>query len=527
MTVSSRVIPDAYEDSVKLLRVASDAAERFGLDESLAVMATDENRAMVLDAGLAEPGDLEGLGPNDLLLAVEAADRDAADRAIEAMAEAVRGERSRPADDGEPGAQPPRSIARALDGLPDANLALISVPGEYAAREAWKALRAGLNVHLFSDDVALEAERALKAFGYDAGLLVMGPDCGTAIVDGTPLGFANAVERGDVGVVAAAGTGLMEVTSLLDRGGAGVSQAIGTGGRDLSAVVGGLAMRQGLDRLEADDDTAVVVLVSKPPDPEAAGDLLDAVETCQKPVVVSFVGGDPAEVEAAGAIPAPTLADAARAALDARPGADDGAASFADGVGIFTDSGSAAAVADDLGAPEQGRTQVRGLFTGGTLAGEATVLLEPVLGTVGSNVGTGGALADPHAPSDHAVIDLGDEAFTRGRPHPMLDPSLRTERLRTAIADPSVLVVLLDIELGYGAHDDPAGPIVEAVADAGTDGWPAVVASVCGTRGDPQDWPDQVTRLAEAGVHVAETNADAASLAGELWRAVRGPGGVR
>lgn len=517
MVVTSRSLPDVYQDSVKLMRAASDVVEGYEVEEALAVMATDENKAMVIDAGLLDETELRSFGPNDLLLVVEAEDEAIATEAVDALEDGVRGARPTGRASDTAGAPAPRSLTSAIGELPDANLALVSVPGDYAAREAWKGLHAGLHVHVFSDNVSIAEECALKEHASEAGRLVMGPDCGTAILNGVPLGFANAVDRGPIGVVAASGTGLQEVTSLVDRAGSGVSQAIGTGGRDLSAEVGGLTMRQGLERLDDDPDTEVIVLVSKPPAPETAETLLDTVEGVETPVVVQFIGADASAIESAGAVPAETLDDAARRAVEAVD--PDGTVSFDDGVEGFSRPSDAEAIADELGSPSSGRTDVRGLFSGGTFAVEAATLLGDQLGELGSNVAAGTALDDPLSPSGHAVVDLGADTFTRGRPHPMIDPGLRTEQLRAALADDDVLLVLLDVVLGHGAHEDPAAPVVEAVGEARAGDWPAVVASVCGTRADPQGWSELVGTLQAAGIYVTESNADAARLAGELWTA--------
>jgi FdrA protein len=525
MVVTSRTLADAYQDSVKLMRIASDVADTFEVEETLAVMATEENQSMVVEAGLLEAADLSGLDPNDLLLVVEADDEATAESAIEDMVERLRGSTAIGSGDATGAAPAPQSIASAVNRLRGANLALVSLPGEYAAREAWKAIHRGLHVHLFSDNVPLEEERALKHAALEAGQLVMGPDCGTAIINGVPLGFANEVERGSVGLVAAAGTGLQEVTSLVDRAGAGVSQAIGTGGRDLSAAVGGLTMRQGLGLLAEDPETEVVVLLSKPPDPEALDPLLESIEGCEKPVIVDFIDAEDAAVSSVGGTKADTLADAARLAVEATAN-PDGHVTFDDGVPRLADPSDAVSIAADLDTPAPERSDLRGLFTGGTFALEARSLLAGRFDSVGSNLGTGRDLEDPLNPSGHAIVDLGADEFTRGRAHPMIDPTLRTEQLEAALEDPSARIVLLDVVLGHGAYEDPAGPVADVVAETRTGDWPQVVASVCGTRGDPQGWPAQVDRLADAGVQVAESNAAAARLGVELWTAADGTRGA-
>jgi len=525
MVVAWRSLADAYQDSVKLMREASDITDSFDVMEAFAIMATDENKSMVVETGILEAADLEGLDPNDLLLVVEADDEDVATSAIEGLVDGIRGSASTGVEGESGGAPPPQSLSNAIHRLPGANLALVSVPGEYAAREAWKALHRGLNVQVFSDNVDLAEERALKDAARDTDRLVMGPDCGTAIINGVPLGFANAVDRGAVGVVAASGTGLQEVTALVDRAGAGVSQAIGTGGRDLSASIGGLSMQQGIERLTIDPRTDVIVLISKPPAEETLDPLLKTIGSVDKPVVVDFIGADRRVLESTGATPAGTLAEAARLAVESIQSGSD-PVEFDDGVEGFTDPEDVQAIAEVVGDPSPERLTIRGLFAGGTFAQEALSVLREYVDPIGSNLPAGADLEDPLAPIGHSVVDLGADTFTRGRPHPMIDPALRTEQLEQALADDTVRLVLLDVVLGYGAHDDPAGSIAEAVGAVRNDAWPQVVASVCGTRGDPQQWPGQVEQLIDAGVHVTESNAAAARLAGELWTATGKPGGT-
>jgi succinyl-CoA synthetase alpha subunit len=392
---------------------------------------------------------------------------------------------------------------------PGANLALISTPGEYAAAEATKALRLGLNVMLFSDNVSIEDEVALKKFAREQDLIVMGPDCGTAIVNGVPLAFANVVRRGPIGCIAASGTGLQQVTCLVDRLGVGVSQAIGTGSHDLGEAVGGITMLQGLEALAADKATKVIVLISKPPAASVASKVLAAASKIGKPIVVCFVGADPAAIKGKNLYPAKTLEDAARAAAALAQGRKPAA--------------KATKVAVPRLGLKPGQRYVRGLYSGGTFCYEASLLLGEALGKVWSNapVKKSDKMADVWKSREHTVIDLGDDVFTRGRPHPMIDHRLRNERIVAEAGDPDVAVILFDVVLGYGSHPDPAAEMVPAIKAAQARAAKgkrkiAFVGFVCGTAGDPQNLASQEAALRQAGVLLADSNAAAVRLAARI-----------
>jgi FdrA protein len=508
MARADRIFRNLYRDSVSLMQLSAKLGALAGVRQASAIMATAGNLALLREAGLAI-GDFEA-GPNDLLVALEG-DKEALEVALDAAeAELIRA--PAPAQEGGARQAPPRSLEMGLGTLPTANLALISTPGDYAAAEAIKALRLGLNVMLFSDNVALEDEIELKRYGRAHDLLVMGPDCGTAIIGGVPLGFANVVRRGDIGTIAASGTGLQQVTCLIDRWGRGISHAIGTGGHDLHASVGGITMLQGLEALAADPATRVIVLISKPPYPEVATRVLDAAGRSGKPIVVNFLGTDPDTVRRANVHPVRTLEDAARLAVALAGGDADPPA-------------KAARSEDALEVPQlaPGQKYIRGLYSGGTFCYEALLLLTEAFGRVASNtpLAPEEMLADVWRSERHTVVDLGDDAFTRGRPHPMIDQTLRRERILQEAADPEAAVILFDVVLGYGAHPDPASELAAALqqarAVAAVAGRQlAFVGSVCGTAGDPQDLPCQEAVLRDAGVLLAESNAQAVRLAAAI-----------
>jgi FdrA protein len=508
MARAERVFRNLYRDSVSLMQLSAKLGELAGVRQASAIMATAGNLALLREAGLAV-ADIE-TGPNDLLIALEGEEE-----ALQAALDWAEAELSRAPAAARQGAvrrTPPRSLAMALPELATANLALISTPGEYAAAEAMKALRLGLNVMLFSDNVALEDEIELKRYARAHDLLVMGPDCGTVIIGGVPLGFANMLRRGEIGAIAASGTGLQQVTCLIDRWGQGISHAIGTGGHDLHASVGGITMLQGLEALAADPETGVIVLISKPPHPEVAERVLDAAAKCGKPIVVNFLGADPDTVRRADVHPVRTLEDAARLAVALAGGGAD------------AETGEAPAEnAPEVPQLVPGQKYIRGLYSGGTFCYEALLLLSETFGAVASNtpLDPEGMLTDVWQSERHTVVDLGDDAFTRGRPHPMIDQTLRKERILQEAADPEVAVILFDVVLGYGAHPDPAPELAAALeqarALAGAAGRQlAFVGSVCGTAGDPQVLARQEAVLREAGVLLAESNAQAVRLAAAI-----------
>ena len=508
-TVHSRVFRNSYRDSVELMQIAAEIESLVGIYRAGLVMATPANLGVLEAAGLLS--DAAGAaGPNDLVVAVASQDETVATQALERAATRLSG--SGTEGPNESARTEARTLGEGVAQLGSANLTLISTPGSYATAEALKALKRGLNVFLFSDNVPVEDEIELKLIARTKGLLLMGPDCGTAILDGVPLGFANVVRRGTIGLVGASGTGLQQVSCLIDRYGAGVSQAIGVGGRDLDERVGGAMMLAALERLAADPGTELIVLISKPPSASVAEQVLIAARTAGKPVIVNFLGGDPATVTAAGSIPAATFEGAATIASSMMlgrpiPGRDrEGGGAPENGMGSAPDDDSIA-VREARAGLDATQWRIRGLYSGGSLAGEAKLVLSDSLGA--------------EATTRHQIIDLGDDEFTVGRPHPMIDPRLRNEHLAAAAADPSTAVILLDVVLGYGANADPAGALASAIhaarAEAARGGRRfAVVASVCGTSGDPQGLGAQEVRLAEAGVILAQSNARAARIAARI-----------
>jgi len=491
-----------YVDSVFLMRIGLQLEALDGVSHATVAMGTPANLDNLAAVGFAFD-DRGPITPQDLLLALDVDTEEDVAAAHARLEELLAG--AAPSD--RTTKVRPASLAEAIEIDPTLNLALISVPGAYAAREARKALHQGLHVMLFSDNVSIQDEIALKEDAIGRGLLMMGPDCGTAILNGVPLGFANVCRAGAVGLVGASGTGIQEIASLVHRHGGGLSQAIGTGGRDLSAAVDARMTRFGIDALAADPRTEVIVVVSKTPAPEVGNRVIEALAEAGKPGVVSFVGGERRN-PAGDILFAETLADAALLACRA--------------IDVRLPERSTTGASAQAGTPSYPSPGGRlvGLFCGGTLCQEAWNLMDRGGFDVRSNVaGDPAKRVHPEEPIDgHVLWDLGDDAFTVGKPHPMIAPSLRDDEVVRSGEDPSVGLLLVDCVLGYGAHEDPAGSLAEAsraaLADAQARGSElSIVASVTGTDEDPQRRRSQVETLVAAGVVVADSNADAARLA--------------
>ena len=496
-----------YKDSVALMRVAQRLLAMPDVVNATLQMGNPANKEILQEAGLFKDS-IKNAGPSDIMVVVQAKTQAACDAAVAESLSDLAG-KSAASQDSPIASQAvaARTVGMGLAQLSTANIAQISVPGIYAAAEALKAVKNGLNVFMFSDNVSLAQEIAIKQEAKRRNVLVMGPDCGTAIIGGVPLGFANNVRRGSIGIVAASGTGLQEVTTQIHRMGGGISHAIGTGGRDVYGDVGGATMLQGIALLAADASTQVIAIVSKPPSPEVADKVMAALQASGKPAVVVFLGSDLTSPAKHIQI-AKTLVDCAAAAVKA--------------------SGKKPIASRAYPMPHRpvfSKTQqhLRALYSGGTYAAEAQMLWAQFGLQVWSNVPLKKAMALPSPLKEskgHTALDLGDDDFTVGRPHPMIDQTARIDRLLKEAADPSVRVILLDVVIGWGAHADPASELANAIVQAKkiaakSKRHLAIIGFVCGTELDPQVLAKQEAILQTAGFVLASNSANAAWLAAQ------------
>lgn len=508
--MSTRIVikKNTYFDSVSLMSVSTKANQLDGVEQAFVAMATEMNKGVLKNLGLLTD-ELEQAKSGDLMIVIKGA----SDAANEATLEAIEGLFIRKEQGGRHEARY-ATLSSARAHIPESNLAVISVNGAFAAREARQALENDLNVMLFSDNVSLDDELALKRLAHEKGLLMMGPDCGTAIINGAGLCFANAVRRGSIGIVGASGTGSQELSVRIHEFGGGVSQLIGTGGRDLSEKIGGIMMLDAIQMLEDDAQTEVIALISKPPAPAVAHKVLERAKACRKPVVVCFLGrGEPqpdvdglqfARGTKEAALKAVLLTGVKKESLDLHP----------------LNWPLIKEVRARL-KPEQ--KYIRGLFCGGTLCDEAMFAALEKYPDVYSNIQPDPAyrLKDLNVSEAHTFLDFGDDDFTNGRPHPMIDPTNRISRLLQEARDPQVGVIAMDFVLGYGAHEDPVGSTLDAIKEAkaiaAREGRHLeILGYVLGTDLDTPSLAAQCQMLTDAGVIWASSSTNTGLLAREF-----------
>ncbi len=506
MSIAYEVRSDTYFDSVTLMLVGSEIEKIDGVEEAVIGMATDYNLDSLRRLDMFQP-EFEEASTNDLILCVKATSDEIASSALAETDKKLQEQES--SSGGTTDYEPPTQEG-AAEMMPDANVVLISIPGEYAADEAHEALDNDRHVMLFSDNVSLEEELELKKKAVDKGLLMMGPDCGTSIINNVPLAFSNVVRSGNIGLVAASGTGLQETSSIIHQLGFGITQGIGVGGRDLSAEIEGRMTLLAAKALARDDATDLITLISKPPAKSILDDLYSELKAIDKPVVIYFIGADPEVIEAEGFTAANNLEEAAIKTCQLAGDAEIDP--------LLTDDEITARAAD----VELDGKYLRGLYSGGTLCDEAQRLLLDRLEEIYSNTPVEGSheLEDLYESQKHTVIDLGEDEFTEGRAHPMIDPTLRQERIVQELTDPETAIVLLDVVLGYGSNPDMAGALVEAIEEGRqkADHQPVVAASLCGTEDDPQGYTEQKETLESAGVHVFPSNVSMVKFAEQCFK---------
>ena len=480
----------SYQDSVVLMLLTNELSSLDGVNKIQVMMATPANKDIFKESGLTTD-ELMDATANDMVVVADVNNEAVLDAVMDKVEEFLKKQST--AAEGKKGSESVKSWDAALKKMSNANLAVISIPGAYAALEADRALDEGLSVFMFSDHVTIEDEKALKEKAHSKGLAVMGPDCGTGIIQGVPIAFTNNVAKGSIGIIGASGTGIQELTTIIDRLGEGVTNAIGIGGRDLKAEVGGITMMDMIDAMEDDDTVKVLVIVSKPPAKEVRDQISARLSNFSKPVVTLFVGEKP-EYHEENFYHAYTLDEAARLA-----------------VGLVRGTKVPEATVDvdesEFYKAEDGKT-IKAYYSGGTLANEAAMLIKDAMNCKVPPEDVEGYMLQLDG---NVVVDLGDDAYTQGKPHPMIDPAKRIECMQEAVDDPSTGVVLLDIMLGYGSHADMAGSLIPTIKELQAKADAAgrkvfFIATVCGTRRDYQGYDEAVNKLKEAGVIVCENN---------------------
>jgi len=506
--IKSEIRSGIYYDSAVLMQLQRSMSQLEGVQDAGVVMGTDENKEILAHIDLVNP-EVNAAKPDDMVIVIRAVDDAAALDAIGKVDELLTRKRSNVDQD-----YRPKSLEGAADMLPDSSWVLISVAGRFAAGVARKALELGKHVFLFSDNVSVEDEISLKKTAAEKGLLVMGPDCGTAMISGIGLGFANKIRKGPVGVVAAAGTGLQQVTTRIHQLGSGITHGIGTGGRDLKDPIGAATFLMALDALARDPETKVITLVSKPPAPQVAEKVIRKARQINKPVVINFIARKPTSRQEGNLWFATGMDDAAALSVQLAQNPPELKSTSQLPVEKFA----------------KGQRYFRGLFSGGTLAYEAQFLLEGYIGRVWANapINKENKLKDSLKSEENCIVDLGEDEFTVGRLHPMMDNEMRIRRLLEESKDPEVAVIMLDVVIGFGSHPDPASELAPAIVKAKQEAEKAgryleVVVVATGTDEDPQNLDNQVAQLRAAGAWVSSSNEEVVNYAGSTLRAINQP----
>lgn len=503
---------NAYFDSVTLMLFSSKLNAIDGVKEAAVMMGTSHNIDLMINSGLLTKEQASKITSNDLVIGIKADQQAVIDLAVKVLNEQFENKNK---DANGAKAVVAKNLDAALKEVSDLNLAVVSVPGRFAKNEAMKALKKNMHVLLFSDNVSIEEELELKNYAVANNLLMMGPDCGTAIINGVALGFANVVNRGEIGVVAASGTGLQEVTVIVDKLGGGISQAIGTGGRDVKADIGGKMMLLGLEALNQDPETKVIGIVSKPPAKEVMDKIINVVKNFKKPVVACFLGGTADALKGTNIKYAENLQEAAKLLVSLSSKKDSKKT-------VDTDLNK---LVEATNVSTLKNKFVRGLYSGGTLAYETMLILSKELGDVYSNIAINKKLnlVDVEKSVGHTIVDMGEDYFTDGMPHPMIDPTQRNNRIVREAKETDTGIVLFDCVLGYGSHEDPATGLAKVILEA-KKAKPNLtfIGSVCGTDNDPQNRLNQEDKLRKAGAIVLPTNAQAATYASLLLKKARG-----
>ena len=495
---------NSYQDSVNLMLLTKELSAAEGIEKISVMMGTPANKEIFANSGLYTE-ELESATPNDICIVIDTEDEGKIDGILESIESFLKNQSSKSKGKKIPVA---RTWDSALRKLPDANLAIISIPGEYAAEETSKALEKGLNVFLFSDNVSIEDEKRIKEEARTKGLLVMGPDCGTGIIGGLPLAFANVIEKGNIGIVGASGTGIQEISTIISRKGYGITQAIGTGGRDLSAQIEAITAIEALKLLASDDDTDVIVFISKPPAPEVRDKVIETFKILGKPVVANFLG-DKKRENHDNVFYTHTLEDTALKTVE-----------IAEKYKISEKNirKEIKEVKDIIENKEQ--RSIKGLYCGGTLAAETGMIIRDYYGIEDSGSHDKGMMLHYNG---HEIIDLGDDFYTQGRPHPMIDPSIRVDMVYEMAKRPETAVILLDNVIGYGGHEDMAGvfaPVIKEIKEDPAYKKIVFIASITGTENDPQKYSEQYKKLEDSGAVVCESNAQATRMAVEIIKSL-------
>jgi len=491
-----------FRDSVQMMQFSQQLKDEQGVIDAAIVMGTDLNKNTLKKMGLLTEDGISAT-ENDTLITINCQDENSLNNAVQKAEQLLTSDITKSKNEF-------NDLSSALDAFDNANMASLSIPGQFVKEMATELIRKQLHLFVFSDHVPLEDEILLKNLALENNVLFMGPEAGTSILNGTVFGFGNRIRSGSVGIIGASGTGIQESSTMIDLFGEGISHAIGVGGRDLRNDIGGMMTMKTMEVFEDDPNTKAVLLVSKPVGDDVRNKIINKINNFSKKNYVLCLIGDNENREDSAKIKFSKSIQISVLKI-LKYVNDDAYKKIKDVVRKQVDDSIklAKSLSSDLNNDQR---FVRGFFAGGTLCYESKIILEQMIGKVYSNLSSDDeySIKGNAASKENTLIDFGEEEFTSARPHPIIDPLLRKNRILEDADDPNVGVIIIDIICGINAAKNTmafhAETIKKAIENAKEKGRRlSVFAYICGTEKDVSE--NELKLLTDSGAKLFTSNA--------------------
>ena len=491
-----------FRDSVQMMQFSQQLKDEQGVIDAAIVMSTVLNKNTLKNMNLLTEDGISAT-ENDTLISINCQDENSLSNAIQKAEQLLTSISAKAKNEF-------TSLASALDTFSDANIASLSIPGQFVKEMATELINKQLNLFVFSDHVPLEDEIYLKNLALENNVLFMGPEAGTSILNGTVFGFGNRVRKGSIGIIGASGTGIQESSTMIDLFGEGISHGIGVGGRDLRNDIGGMMTMKAMEIFENDPNTKAVLLVSKPVDNYIRNKIINKINNfSKKNYVLCLIGDNENSVDTAKIKFSKSIQMSVLKILKLL---DDNVYKKTKDV-VRNQINDSIKLSESLSKDlNEGQKFIRGFFAGGTLCYESKIILEQMIGKIYSNLSSDDeySIKGNVSSKENTLIDFGEEEFTSARPHPIIDPLLRRNRILEDANDPNVGVIIIDIICGINAAKNTmafhAETIKKAIEIAREQGRKlSVFTYICGTENDVSK--NELKLLADSGAKLFTSNA--------------------